>query len=307
MWAPPACASSKVLSASKPSGCRVTHTCCSSASILSKCTGSSPACSLRVRKPLPFACRPYTAAAGVPQRPATALARHRASPTVPLAGPEMQKALQLLPTPRAVVPLWAEMVQHHTPTELAFACDQEGRPLTDEQGRPLLDAILGHDGAQCHPGAPSPCMPVCWLLIIGGHGRLLLIVTLDVTVHIASPLSPSTLVPMPSTACTQRQRGARSGRPVGQHAAEVRHPKAPWLYTLCKLQWQVLGDPATQHALRSAQGARASVLHTSTSLCVVRRIEAWARRACASPDRQPGNQCACKAALADLGQHGVPS
>ena len=53
-----------------------------------------------------------------------------------------------------MVPLWAEMVQHHTPTELAFACDQEGRPLTDEQGRPLLNAILGHDGAPCRPAAP---------------------------------------------------------------------------------------------------------------------------------------------------------
>eukprot|EP00891_Asterochloris_glomerata_P006656 jgi/Astpho2/6656/fgenesh1_pg.00101_%23_45_t len=89
---------------------------------------------------------PRTAAACVPPRPATALARHRTPPTVPLAGPEMQKAVELLPTPRAVVPLWAEMVEHHTPTELAFACDQEGRPLTDEQGRPLMNAILGHDG-----------------------------------------------------------------------------------------------------------------------------------------------------------------
>lgn len=62
--------------------------------------------------------------------------------------------MELLPTPRAVVPLWAEMVEHHTPTELAFACDQEGRPLTDEQGRPLMNAILGHDGAPCHPAPP---------------------------------------------------------------------------------------------------------------------------------------------------------
>ena len=80
----------------------------------------------------------------------------------------MRKAVELLPTPCAVVPLWAEMVQHHTPTELAFACDQEGRPLTDEQGRPLLNALLGHDGAPCHPAAP---LAVCACVLAGRHWR----------------------------------------------------------------------------------------------------------------------------------------